>query len=148
MPRPRPICHSTLVSKQILPLLIISANFLNLRVLKITCEPINTSSFLPTSKLPQTRMVVVPITSLLGSIASVGDAYNQGEPGSRESLIELSRQLIGALEIPSEFLQRSFWAEVCASHVWPITTNRRPRKLSLPCRSPTPILPSKLIIVP
>lgn len=53
-----------------------------------------------------------PVLSILESIAAAGKAYESEQLGSRESLIELGRDLIAALEIPSEFLQRSFWAEV------------------------------------
>ncbi|KAH7033625.1 putative hydroxyindole O-methyltransferase [Microdochium trichocladiopsis] len=54
-------------------------------------------------------------SSILENLASTGNAYVHGQPGSRENLIELSRQLIASLEIPSEFLQRSFWAEPAMS---------------------------------
>lgn len=54
-----------------------------------------------------------PISSIIDRIAAAGTAYESKQIGSRESLIELSRDLIATLEIPSEFLQRSFWAEVC-----------------------------------
>lgn len=52
------------------------------------------------------------VSSILESLASAGKAFDINEAGSREALIEHSRALIGALEIPSEFVQRSFWAEV------------------------------------
>jgi hypothetical protein len=52
------------------------------------------------------------VSSILESIAAARKAYESDQLGSRESLIELGRDLIAALEIPSEFLQRSFWAEV------------------------------------
>lgn len=52
------------------------------------------------------------VSSILESLASAGKAFDIKEAGSREALIEHSRALIGALEIPSEFVQRSFWAEV------------------------------------
>lgn len=54
----------------------------------------------------------VPVSSILEQIATAGAAYTGGELGSREALIELARDLVASLEIPSEFLQRSFWAEV------------------------------------
>lgn len=57
-------------------------------------------------------MTAIPVTSIVDQIAAAGKAYGSNEVGSRESLIDLSRSLIAALEIPSEFLQRSFWAEV------------------------------------
>lgn len=52
------------------------------------------------------------VSSILESLASAGKAFDINEAGSREALIEHSRALISALEIPSEFVQRSFWAEV------------------------------------
>lgn len=58
----------------------------------------------------------LPVSSILERIAAAGKAYEGEELGSRESLIELGRDLVAALEIPSEFLQRSFWAEVSEQH--------------------------------
>ncbi|CAN9409573.1 unnamed protein product [Alternaria alternata] len=52
----------------------------------------------------------VPI--ILERITSAGKAFESNEVGSRENLIDLARDLIASLEIPSEFLQRSFWAEI------------------------------------
>jgi hypothetical protein len=52
------------------------------------------------------------LTSILSRIAAAGEAFEGDELGSREALIELGRDLVATLEIPSEFLQRSFWAEV------------------------------------
>jgi hypothetical protein len=52
------------------------------------------------------------ISLILQQIAAAGKSYEGDTIGSRESLIELGRDLVAALEIPSEFLQRSFWAEV------------------------------------
>jgi len=56
--------------------------------------------------------MAVPVSAILERIAAAGKAYEGDELGSRESLIELGRDLVASLEIPSEFLQRSFWAEV------------------------------------
>jgi hypothetical protein len=56
--------------------------------------------------------MTVPVSSILERVAAAGKAYDGNELGSRETLIELSRDLVAALEIPSEFIQRSFWAEV------------------------------------
>jgi hypothetical protein len=53
-----------------------------------------------------------PVLSILERVAAAGKAYEGNELGSRENLIELGRDLVAALEIPSEFIQRSFWAEV------------------------------------
>lgn len=52
------------------------------------------------------------VSSILEGISSAGKAFGENEAGSREALIDYSRSLIAALEIPSEFIQRSFWAEV------------------------------------
>lgn len=57
-------------------------------------------------------MAATPVTSILERIAAAGKSYEDDERGSREALIDLGRDLVAALEIPSEFLQRSFWAEV------------------------------------
>ena len=62
-------------------------------------------------------MAATPVSSILERIAAAGDAYGNDKLGSREALIDLSRDLIAALEIPSEFLQRSFWAEVGQSQL-------------------------------
>ncbi|KAI0141804.1 putative hydroxyindole O-methyltransferase [Xylariaceae sp. FL1272] len=55
------------------------------------------------------------VSSILQRIATAGKGYGESEPGSREELIDLSHRLIASLEIPSEFLQRSFWAEPAKS---------------------------------
>ncbi|KAL4902915.1 hypothetical protein BDW74DRAFT_186579 [Aspergillus multicolor] len=60
---------------------------------------------------------ITPITSILKSLASAGKAYEQNEAGSRETLIDLGRALVTQLEIPSEFLQRTFWAEPAQSAI-------------------------------
>jgi hypothetical protein len=60
-------------------------------------------------------MATSPVSSIIERIAAAGNAYNGNERGSREALIDLGRDLVAALEIPSEFLQRSFWAEVSVS---------------------------------
>lgn len=52
------------------------------------------------------------VSSILDRIAAGGKAYGAGELGSREALIDLSHQLVAALEIPSEYVQRTMWAEV------------------------------------
>ena len=56
--------------------------------------------------------MTLPVSSILEQVAAAGKAYNEDKLGSREALIELGRDLVAALEIPSEFIQRSFWAEV------------------------------------
>lgn len=48
--------------------------------------------------------MTVPVSSILESLASAGKAFDINEAGAREALIEHSRALIGALEIPSEFV--------------------------------------------
>lgn len=57
-----------------------------------------------------------PVTSIIDSLVAAGKAYENNEPGAREALIDNSRALMTSLEIPSEFLQRSFWAEVALPH--------------------------------
>ena len=52
------------------------------------------------------------VSSILEGLATAGKAFEKHEAGSREALIDHSRALVVALEIPSEFIQRSFWAEV------------------------------------
>lgn len=56
------------------------------------------------------------VTAILSQIKAAGDALKTNEVGSRETLIDLARELAVSLEYPSEFLQRTFWAEV-SSHV-------------------------------
>lgn len=52
------------------------------------------------------------VSAILDGIATSRAAFDKNEAGSREALINQSRALIAALEIPSEFVQRTFWAEV------------------------------------
>lgn len=52
-------------------------------------------------------------SGILERIGVARIAFDKGEAGSREALIDYSRALIASLEIPSEFMQRTFWAEVC-----------------------------------
>jgi hypothetical protein len=64
--------------------------------------------------LKQPRTMAPPTPSeILNGIAAARIAFDKNEAGSREALIDYSRALIAALEIPSEFVQRTFWAEVC-----------------------------------
>ncbi|KAJ6191179.1 Winged helix-turn-helix transcription repressor DNA-binding [Penicillium mononematosum] len=55
--------------------------------------------------------------SILNQLASTANAFKENEPGSREALIAQSHALVSALEIPSEFIQRTFWAEPAQSAV-------------------------------
>ncbi|KAJ5488142.1 Winged helix-turn-helix transcription repressor DNA-binding [Penicillium expansum] len=55
--------------------------------------------------------------SILKQLASTEKAFKDNEPGSREVLIAQSRALVAALEIPSEFIQRTFWAEPAQSAI-------------------------------
>ncbi|OQD66762.1 hypothetical protein PENPOL_c004G05829 [Penicillium polonicum] len=55
--------------------------------------------------------------AILKQIAFTGKAFKENEPGSREALIAQSRALVAALEIPSEFIQRTFWAEPAQSAI-------------------------------
>ncbi|KAJ5556996.1 O-methyltransferase [Penicillium frequentans] len=57
------------------------------------------------------------VSAILDAISSARIALNKNEPGSRESLIDHSRALIATLEIPSEFIQRTFWAEPAQSAI-------------------------------
>lgn len=50
--------------------------------------------------------------TIFQDLTSAGEAFAKNEAGAREALIDHSRALIAALEIPSEFMQRTFWAEV------------------------------------
>lgn len=50
--------------------------------------------------------------AIIKQLTSTGKAFKENEPGSREALIAQSRALVAALEIPSEFIQRTLWAEV------------------------------------
>lgn len=54
-------------------------------------------------------------SEILERIGVARIAFDKGEAGSREALIDYSRALIASLEIPSEFMQRTFWAEVSTS---------------------------------
>ncbi|KAK8117138.1 uncharacterized protein PG998_005419 [Apiospora kogelbergensis] len=56
------------------------------------------------------------VSALLERIAAAGKAYEKTqEAGTREDLIDLGQSLVAALEIPSEFIQRSFWSEPAKS---------------------------------
>ncbi|KAJ5571123.1 hypothetical protein N7535_004783 [Penicillium sp. DV-2018c] len=55
--------------------------------------------------------------AILDAIAASRTAFENNEAGSREALIDQSRALISALEIPSEFVQRTFWAEPAQSAI-------------------------------
>ncbi|CAG9998520.1 unnamed protein product [Clonostachys byssicola] len=48
---------------------------------------------------------------ILAQLQSVGAEFREKQPGAREQLIELSRELISSLELPSEAIQRIGWAE-------------------------------------
>ena len=51
------------------------------------------------------------VPTMLGAIASAGASYMLGKTGAREDLLEALRTLVAALELPSEFLQRTGWAQ-------------------------------------
>lgn len=77
------------------------------------------------------------VTKILERLATAGKALGENELGAREALIDQSRSLIAALEIPSEFIQRSFWAEVRFGYLRQLSLF----KISLiPCRSPQCLL--------
>lgn len=46
-------------------------------------------------------MATAFVTSIVERIAAAGKAYEGDERGSREALIDLGRDLVAALEIPS-----------------------------------------------
>ncbi|KAJ5884238.1 O-methyltransferase [Penicillium tannophilum] len=56
-------------------------------------------------------------SEILERIGVARIAFDKGEAGSREALIDYSRALIASLEIPSEFMQRTFWAEPAQSAI-------------------------------
>jgi len=58
-------------------------------------------------------------SSILEDLAKAGKAFEMNEAGSREALIDQNRALVAALEISSEFLQRSFWADVSLTPIGP-----------------------------
>ncbi|KAE8164579.1 hypothetical protein BDV40DRAFT_310786 [Aspergillus tamarii] len=62
-------------------------------------------------------MATSSVSAVLDGIASSSTAFNNNEAGSREALIEHSRALAAVLEIPSEFIQRTFWAEPAQSAI-------------------------------
>lgn len=91
-----------------------------------------------------------PVSAILDGIASARKAFENDEAGSREALIDYSRSLITALEIPSEFVQRTFWAEVCyIPRLY--RNNRYPPTLLLHCITnevnPDSSLPNLLLFV-
>ncbi|KAL4893287.1 putative O-methyltransferase [Aspergillus ambiguus] len=57
------------------------------------------------------------VSPILNSLAAAGQDYENNKPGSRESLIKLSRMLISELDIPSEFIQQRLWAEMILSGI-------------------------------
>jgi hypothetical protein len=69
-----------------------------------------------TLAIPQNvhNMAQSSVSSIVERIVAAAKLYTNDVIGSRESLINLSETLTAALEIPSEFIQRSFWAEVNA----------------------------------
>ncbi|KAL2840656.1 S-adenosyl-L-methionine-dependent methyltransferase [Aspergillus pseudoustus] len=65
------------------------------------------------------------VSSILEGLATAGKAFEQNEAGAREALIDLGRALVAQLEIPSEFLQRTFWAEPAQSGIIRIAVDTR-----------------------
>jgi hypothetical protein len=53
-------------------------------------------------------MAATPVSTILERIAAAGGAYGNDGLGSREALIDLSRDLIAALEIPASFCKGAF----------------------------------------
>lgn len=69
------------------------------------------------------------VSSIISDIVSAGKKYESNEPGAREDLVSLGQALSMALEIPSEFVQRSMWAEVSetlSSDEQPLTPHIHP----------------------
>ncbi|ROW04362.1 hypothetical protein VSDG_00914 [Cytospora chrysosperma] len=62
-------------------------------------------------------MANTSVTSLIEDIVRAGKAHDNNAPGSRETLVDLGHSLVAALEIPSEFVQRSMWAEPALSGI-------------------------------
>jgi hypothetical protein len=79
------------------------------------------------------NMASPSVAAILEGIATAGKAFEKNEAGSREALIENSRALVAALEIPSEFIQRSFWAEVSLLLKLLVSTVMLTVHNSLPC---------------
>lgn len=61
-------------------------------------------------------MLTKSVTSILQGITLAAKEFENNEAGARESLIAHSRALISALEVPSEFIQHTFWSQV--SLIW------------------------------
>ncbi|KAJ5214094.1 hypothetical protein N7449_001263 [Penicillium cf. viridicatum] len=57
------------------------------------------------------------VSVTLDGIATSRAAFDKNEAGPRDALIDQSCALIAALEIPSEFVQRTFWAEPAQSAI-------------------------------
>ncbi|KAJ5902875.1 O-methyltransferase [Penicillium taxi] len=68
-------------------------------------------------------MAPTSVSEILNGIASARVSFDKNEAGSREALIDYSRSLISSLEIPSEFLQRTFWAEPAQSAIIRLAVN-------------------------
>jgi hypothetical protein len=57
-------------------------------------------------------------TSIIQELASAAKQYENNESGAREALIAQSRALIASLEVPSEFVQHTFWSQVSLADDW------------------------------
>ncbi|PYH88653.1 putative O-methyltransferase [Aspergillus ellipticus CBS 707.79] len=58
-----------------------------------------------------------PASAILADLDTAKKAFENNEAGAREALIERSRALVAALEVPSEYIQRTFWAEPAQSAI-------------------------------
>ncbi|KAJ5187953.1 hypothetical protein N7491_004274 [Penicillium cf. griseofulvum] len=56
-------------------------------------------------------------TFILQELPLAAKEFKNNEPGARESLIAHSRVLISALEVPSEFIQHTFWSQPALSSI-------------------------------
>ncbi|CDM36722.1 hypothetical protein CBS147339_2563 [Penicillium roqueforti] len=62
-------------------------------------------------------MLTKSVTSILQGITLAAKEFENNEAGARESLIAHSRALISALEVPSEFIQHTFWSQPALSAI-------------------------------
>lgn len=75
------------------------------------------------------------VNTIIQRIIAAGEQYGSNTPGARETLVDLGHELSMALEIPSEFIQRSMWAEVDMI-LHPTTADPTLEMLTHPCCSP------------
>ncbi|KAJ5336662.1 hypothetical protein MYU51_005707 [Penicillium brevicompactum] len=61
--------------------------------------------------------------SIIQELASAAKQYENNESGAREALIAQSRALIASLEVPSEFIQHTFWSQPALSAIVRLATD-------------------------